>query len=145
MSTTLSPSERQKPTKMAFGGLGRALRVGFVGGHDRVEREVVSVGSELGLDVEVHNGCTAGQGRHRLVALVERSDLVVIVTGINSHNAVHIAKRTAAKAGTHIRILKACGSGTARLLLGEIARAGAERGESRRSSVSIGCGQSSPV
>jgi hypothetical protein len=124
MSTTTSPSERQKLNERALGGLGRAFRVGFVGGHDRVEREVVSFGSELGLDVEVHNGCTAGQGRHRLVALVERTDLVVIVTGINSHNAVHIAKRTAAKARTHVRILKACGSGTARLLLAEIASAG---------------------
>lgn len=122
MSTSPSPSERQKPNGRALGGLGRALRVGFVGGHDRVEREVVSFGSELGLEVEVHNGRTAGQGRQRLVALVERTDLVVIVTGINSHNAVHIAKRAAAKAGTHIRILKACGSGTARLLLTEIAR-----------------------
>ncbi len=123
MSTPPSPYESKKPNGTAAGGLGRAFRVGFVGGHDRVEREVVAFGSELGLDVEVHNGHTAGQGRHRLIALVERTDLVVIVTGINSHNAVHIAKRAAAKAGTKFRILKACGSGTARLLLAEIARA----------------------
>jgi hypothetical protein len=103
--------------------MSRAFRVGFVGGHDRFEREVVSFGSELGLEVEVHDGHTSGPGKHRLVALVERTDLVFIVTGMNSHNAVHIAKRAAAKVGTRVRILKACGSGTARLLLAEIAHA----------------------
>lgn len=103
--------------------MSRPFRVAFVGGHDRVEHEVVSCGNELGLDVEVHNGRTAGHGKDRLVALVQRNDLVVIVTGINSHNAVHIAKRAAAKAGTHVRILKACGSGTARDLLTAIAHA----------------------
>jgi hypothetical protein len=105
--------------------MGRNLRVGFVGGHDRVEREILSFGVELGIDVEVHNGHMAGQGKDRLVALVQRTDIVVIVTGTNSHNAVHVAKRAAAKAGTRIRILKTCGSGTARVLLAEIAKAAA--------------------
>jgi hypothetical protein len=101
------------------------MRVGFVGGHDRVEREILSFGAELGLHVEVHNGHTAGHGKERLVALVRRTDVVVIITGTNSHNAVHIAKRAAAKCGTRVRILKACGSGTARELLAEIAQAAA--------------------
>jgi hypothetical protein len=102
---------------------GQSLRVGFVGGHDRVEREILSFGSELGIKVEVHNGHTGGHGRDRLVALVQRTDVVVIVTGTNSHNAVHVAKRAATRFGTRIRILKACGAGTARALLSEIARA----------------------
>ena len=105
--------------------MGGTLRVGFVGGHDRVEREILSFAAELGLKVEVHNGHTAGHGKDRLIALVERTDVVVIVTGTNSHNAVHIAKRVAMKAGTRVRILKACGSGTARNLLAELAQAAA--------------------
>ena len=76
--------------------MGRNLRVGFVGGHERVEREILSFGVELGIEVEVHNGHMAGQGKDRLVALVQRTDVVVIVTGTNSHNAVHVAKRAAA-------------------------------------------------
>jgi hypothetical protein len=101
----------------------RRLRVGFVGGHDRVEHEIVAFGAEVGIDVEVHDGHTAGTGKCRLVALVRRIDLVVIVTGTNSHNAVHLAKREAAKAGARVLILKACGVGTARALLAEIAAA----------------------
>jgi uncharacterized protein DUF2325 len=102
-----------------------SLRVGFVGGHDRVEREILSFGAELGIQVEVHNGHTGGLGKGRLIALVERMDVVVIITGTNSHNAVHIAKRAAARVGTRIRILKACGSGTARVLLAEMAQVAA--------------------
>jgi|SRR5580658_10911653 uncharacterized protein DUF2325 len=105
--------------------MSRRVRVGFVGGHDRVEREIVSLGAWLGVEVEVHNGRTGGNGKERLVALVQRADVVVIVTGTNSHNAVHIAKRAAAKSGTRIQILKACGVDTARLLLTQIARSAA--------------------
>jgi hypothetical protein len=98
----------------------RIGHVTFVGGHDRVEREIVSFGEQLGIDVEVHNGHTRGNGASRLVALVHRTDLVVIVTGTNSHNAMHIAKREAAKSGARICILKACGAGTARNLLADL-------------------------
>jgi hypothetical protein len=96
--------------------------VTFVGGHDRVEREIVAFGAQLGIEVEVHNGHTRGNGAGRLVALMHRTDLVVIVTGTNSHNAIHIAKREAAKSGARVCILKACGAGTARTLLAELAQ-----------------------
>lgn len=101
----------------------RSERVAFVGGHDRVEREIVSFAAQLGIDVEVHNGHTRGNGATRLAALIQRTDVVVIVTGKSSHNAVHIAKREAAKAGARVCILKSCGAGTARALLAEIADA----------------------
>jgi hypothetical protein len=52
---------------------------------------------------------------------VHRTDLVVIVTGTNSHNAVHVAKREAAKSGARVVILKSCGAGTARALLTQCA------------------------
>jgi hypothetical protein len=105
--------------------MSRTIRVGFVGGHDRVERQIVSFGAAIGVEVEVHNGATSGQGKARLVALVHRTDIVIIVTGTNSHNAVHLAKREAAKSGAHVRILKSCGAGTARALLAELARSAA--------------------
>jgi hypothetical protein len=103
----------------------RSEHVTFVGGHDRVEREIVPFGAQLGIEVEVHNGHTRGNGADRLVALIHRTDVVVIVTGTNSHNAVHIAKREAAKTGARVHILKSCGVGTARALLAEIAHASA--------------------
>jgi hypothetical protein len=92
-------------------------RVAFVGGVRKVEREIIAFGEEMGVNVEVHDGHTQGQGISRLAALVHRTDLVVIVTGTNSHNAVLVAKREASKAGTRVLILKACGVATARTVL----------------------------
>jgi 3-dehydroquinate synthetase len=97
-------------------------RIAFVGGLERLEREILSFGDSLGLEVEMHNGHTWGGGTARLVGLVQRADLVIIVTGTNSHNAVQIARREAAKAGARVRLLSFLGAGTARALLTEIAQ-----------------------
>jgi hypothetical protein len=100
----------------------RSRRVAFVGGLERLEREILPFGERLGLEVRMHNGHTRGGGTARLVALVHRTDVVVIVTGTNSHNAVQIARREALKSGAHLRLLAYLGAGTARALLTEIAR-----------------------
>jgi hypothetical protein len=101
----------------------RAKRVAFIGGHDRVARQIVPFGAEIGVEVEIHNGHAGGGGRARLSALLQRTDLVIVVTGTNSHNAVHIARREAARAGIEVRLVKSLGAGSARALLREIARA----------------------
>jgi hypothetical protein len=92
-----------------------------VGGPDRLECEILPFGERLGLEVAMHNGQTRGGGSARLVSLVQRTDVVIIVTGTNSHNAVHIARREAAKSGARVRLLKYLGAHTARALLTEIA------------------------
>jgi hypothetical protein len=97
-------------------------RVSFVGGAERVERGLLALADEVGVDVEVHDGHTRGSGADRLAAAVQRSDLLVIITGTNSHNAVHVAKREAARFGVPVRILRSCGVGRARTLLAEVAR-----------------------
>ena len=99
----------------------RTDHVTFVGGHDRIEREIIPFGAELGIEVVVHNGQTRGHGAERLVTLIHRTDLVIIITGTNSHNAMHIAKREAAKVGARVRIVRACGTQTARDLLMQVA------------------------
>ncbi len=115
----------QLPMSVMKDAMVRAPRVAFVGGHERVEREILACGAQLGIEVELHDGHTRGGGADRLVALVYRNDLVVIVTGTNSHNAVHVAKRELAKSGARFRILKACGTRTARAILTELAQAAA--------------------
>jgi hypothetical protein len=101
--------------------MSQRLRVAFVGGVYRAGRDLASFGEELGLDVEMHDGAMRGNATARLAALVHRTDFLFIVTGTNSHGAVHVAKREAAKAGVRVRILKFCGSGTARALLTQVA------------------------
>jgi hypothetical protein len=116
-------------TRAAAGGAsaGPQPRVAFIGGVERIEREILCCGHELGIEVEVHNGHTRGGGGGiaRLTALIHRNDLVIIITGTNSHAAVRTAKREAVKSGARVRIVKFCGAGTARSLLAEVARSAA--------------------
>jgi hypothetical protein len=95
--------------------------IAFVGGIDRIERQIVSFGEQLGVDVEVHNGKTNGGSTARIAALARRTDLLVIVTGTNSHNAVHVAKREAMKSGVAMRIVTFCGAAAARSLIAAVA------------------------
>jgi hypothetical protein len=99
------------------------LRVAFIGGVECVERQLVALGDELGIDVQMHNGHMKGRDKDRLVALASRAHVVVLVTGVNSHGAVGIAKQAAAKTGAAVRIVKFCGSSKARALLTELAQA----------------------
>lgn len=102
--------------------MSQPLRVAFVGGVFRVEREIYSIAEELGLEVAIHDGHTRGRGKDRLVALVRRSDVLFIVMGTNSHAAVNVAKKEASRASVEVRILKSCGSGSARALLTTLVR-----------------------
>jgi hypothetical protein len=90
------------------------LRVAWIGGVHRAYREIVDIGDEMGIDVEVHDGRTTGR---RLSALVRRMDVVIVVIGIVSHAAVQVAKREAAKSGARVHVLTSSGCGAARALL----------------------------
>ncbi len=105
--------------------MGSKLRVAFVGGVQCVDRQLVALGDELGVEVEVHQGRMNSQSKQRLVALIARANVMVLVTGVNSHGAVSIATREAERSGTEVRILKFCGSSRARSLLSELVQAGA--------------------
>jgi hypothetical protein len=101
-------------------------RVAFVGGIDRIERQIVAFGEDVGVDVEVHSGRTSGNSTDRIAALVRRTSLLVIVTGTNSHNAVRVAKREATRVGVPVRIVTFCGAAQARALVAQLAQ-GAEQ------------------
>jgi hypothetical protein len=101
------------------------IRVAFIGGIDRIERQIVSFGEQIGVEVEVHSGRTSGQSTDRIGALVRRADLLVIVTGTNSHNAVRVAKREAAVVGVPVELLTFCGARQARALLARVASSSA--------------------
>lgn len=102
--------------------MSQGLRVAFVGGVFRVEREIYAIAEELGLHVEIHDGHVRGHAKARLVALVRRSDVLFVVMGTNSHAAVNVVRAEAARSAVEVRLLKSCGSGTARAVLTTLAR-----------------------
>lgn len=127
------------------GGRGGARRhIAFVGGVDRIERQIVAHGAAVGVEVEVHSGRTSGQSTERIAALVHRTDLVVIVTGTNSHNAVRVAKREATRAGVPVHIVTFCGAAQARALVALVAAGSAhELGQGARTPGA--CGSAFPL
>jgi hypothetical protein len=62
-----------------------------------------------GHKLEFHSGDVGGRGAGDLRALIERVDFVVIVTEINSHGAVILAKRIAHKLGRGTLVVRSCG------------------------------------
>jgi hypothetical protein len=83
------------------------MHIGIIGGLDRNARELTAVAEAAGHRVETHTGVIGGSASAAgLRALVARADLIFVLTGINSHNAVHIARRTARLHAIPFRIVR---------------------------------------
>ena len=86
------------------------MRIGIVGGLQRRGRELESIALARGHQLEVHNGVVAGAASAAgLRALVARSDLVIVVTDVNSHNGVKVARRQARLSRRPLRLLRRMG------------------------------------
>jgi hypothetical protein len=86
------------------------MRIGIVGGMDRNARDLEAVAVARGHALETHTGVIGGSSSaESLRALVARADLVFLLTDVNSHNAVHVARRTARLHGVPLRIVRRLG------------------------------------
>ena len=93
----------------ALSGAGVAMRIAIIGGLERHGRR--SSGA-LGRRAATWSSSTgARRGRHagELETMVQRCDLTIIVTQVNSHGAMHLAKRAAARFGRPALIVRTCG------------------------------------
>lgn len=87
------------------------MRIGVIGGLDRNAPELVEMAQASGHRLEAHTGVVSGSASSAgLRALVDRSDLVVVLTDINSHNAVKIARRQARLRNRPLRIMRRLGA-----------------------------------
>lgn len=75
------------------------MRIGWIGGVERIETNLAALAALAGHSLEFHSGHLAGRGANELRRLVERSDFVIVLTQVNSHGAVQLAKRIAKKRG----------------------------------------------
>ena len=86
------------------------MRIGIVGGLDRSVRELQERARAGGHELEVHTGVVNGaSAAASLRSLVARADLVVILTDVNSHNGVRLARRHARRRGRPIRMMRRLG------------------------------------
>jgi hypothetical protein len=74
------------------------VRVAVIGGLERHEAELERRAEHFGHTVEFHRGKMGGRHTEELEAIVSRSELVIIVTQVNSHGAMYVAKRLARRA-----------------------------------------------
>jgi hypothetical protein len=86
------------------------MRIGIVGGLDRSAHELGALALAEGHRLETHTGVLCGSASATaLRALVARCDLVLIVTDVNSHNAVRLARRLARVQKRPLRIMRRLG------------------------------------
>jgi len=97
------------------------MRIGWIGGRERNETRIARIAERSGHALEFHSGHVGGRGAGDLRALVERSDFVIIVTDVNSHGAVLLAKKLAQRWGRASLVIRRCGSARFQALLDELA------------------------
>ena len=86
------------------------MRIGWVGGVERNENDLVRMARASGHHLTFHSGHMAGRGSLELKNLVERSDLVIILTDVNSHGAVIAARRMVRDHGKASMVVRRLGA-----------------------------------
>ncbi len=82
------------------------IRVAVVGGLTRATDQWSDAGRALGVQLEHHDGRVHGRRADDLESMVRRADVVVIITDLNSHNGVTIARRAAVHAALPHRLVR---------------------------------------
>lgn len=98
------------------------MRIGIIGGLERAEQHFERVAKEAGHDVVFHDGHVGGRGRSGLGLLLDRCDVVILVTDVNSHGAVQFARHRLRGRGTSPIILRRFGLARFGELLDALAR-----------------------
>jgi len=96
------------------------MHIGLIGGLERGEQRYAALAESEGHSFEAHGGHLAGRGGEILESIVERSDLVIVVTDVNSHAAVLGARRHARALGRPCLLVRRFGLARFRHLLEEI-------------------------
>lgn len=97
------------------------MRLGIVGGPDRAEEIYRRLADQAGVELEFHTGDQSGRGVAALDSLIERADVVVVVTNVNSHAAVWRARKQATRLGRRCLLMNHFGVARLNVLLKELA------------------------
>lgn len=85
------------------------MRIAVIGGLDRAEADLQTIAARMGHVVELHTGHMNGRGSETLKSAIARADFVILVTDVNSHGAVQLARKLCQRAGRSPLILRKCG------------------------------------
>jgi Uncharacterized protein conserved in bacteria (DUF2325) len=107
------------------------MNIGLIGGLDRRESELTELARRAGHRLEWHSGHVTGRGADSLRGIVERSQVVVILTQVNSHGAMYLAKKLARQLGRETLVWRKCGTTRLEALLSALRAKANERMLSR--------------
>lgn len=99
------------------------MHIGLIGGIERGAHHYEALAAEGGHTVEIHGGHLAGRGVDTLAAIVERADVVVVITDVNSHGGMWTARRLAKAKNRPCVLVRRLGVSRFRALLGELGTA----------------------
>lgn len=97
------------------------MRIAWIGGLDRNEAQLKRMAAQAGHRLDFHKGDTGGRGASELRAMVERADLVIVLTDVNSHGGVQLARRLCQRLGRGALVVRRCGATQFQRLLDAIA------------------------
>lgn len=86
------------------------MRIAVIGGVERTQTTLVRLASDLGHELEFHPGHINGRGVEEIRRAVGRADLVVVLTDVNSHGAVKVARVACQKLGREMVLTKRLGT-----------------------------------
>jgi hypothetical protein len=104
------------------------MHIAVIGGLDRNAAGLAAIAAERKHTLEFHDGHIDGRGRDSLRRIIDRADLVIVETKINSHQAVRYARKLAGDLGRALVITGRVGvTAWVRCLdqLGQLGQAGA--------------------
>lgn len=97
------------------------MRFAVIGGYERGGAVLAQVAAELGHESVSHSGHTSGRGADEIRRLVAWADVVVVVTDVNSHGAVKIARIEARRLGRPVELTRRLGTQNLRALIARAA------------------------
>ncbi len=82
------------------------MKIAVVGGISRMRDRYQTIVEKMGAEFYHHDGVCSGGGSRRLHSTICKADIVVYITTINSHNAMHVVKATCKKSGKSFCFMK---------------------------------------
>ena len=98
------------------------MRIGIIGGLERIESALEQVAARHGHELEFQRGRTTGRKGLEIESIASRVSLLVIVVEVNSHGAVLLGRLHARKHGTRVVFLRKCGVASLGALLESLDR-----------------------
>jgi len=95
------------------------MNIALVGGVEHQTTILQRVARRAGHRLEYHGGHVGGRGAEVLRAIIERADLVVMQTAINSHGSMYLAKKLARQLGKEFVLVRTCGPARFEAMLDE--------------------------